>query len=303
MLSRVLPPPVIGVLTALAMLLALLGVAAPLLLPVAILKILLPFPALRRQLDRWLNWAAATAWVGSHHLIFYLLHGPRTKLEIDEGLDPDQSWILIANHQSWADILILVDVLYRRIAFPRFFIKRQLIWIPIIGFLAWALDMPFMRRSSPEALAKHPELRDADVETTRRFCRIFVGRATTIVNFVEGTRGTAAKRLAKQSPYRHLLRPKSAGLSFTLNAMGEQFAGLIDMTIAYAPRPAGRSVLWSFLCGAQTAATVIVRKRPLPAELLSGDYQNDAAFRQRFQTWLNALWQEKDQLIETAQPR
>jgi hypothetical protein len=36
-----------------------------------------------------------------------------------------------------------------------------------------------------------------------------------------------------------------------------------------------------------------VRQRAIdPA--LRGDYENDAAFRERFQAWINALWVEKD---------
>jgi hypothetical protein len=43
---------------------------------------------------------------------------------------------------------------------------------------------------------------------------------------------------------------------------------------------------------------VHVRRRALPGELLGGDYQNDRAFRVRFQRWMNGLWQEKDAEIE-----
>ena len=31
--------------------------------------------------------------------------------------------------------------------------------------------------------------------------------------------------------------------------------------------------------------------------MAQGDYTNDAAFRQRFQTWLAGIWAEKDSLI------
>ena len=38
---------------------------------------------------------------------------------------------------------------------------------------------------------------------------------------------------------------------------------------------------------------VHIRQRVIdPA--LRGDYENDAAFRERFQAWVNALWAEKD---------
>ena len=42
---------------------------------------------------------------------------------------------------------------------------------------------------------------------------------------------------------------------------------------------------------------VEVRQYPIPAELSVGDYQNDPAFRDRVQTWINSLWSTKDRTI------
>lgn len=297
-MKRWLPAPLIGVLTFTGMLIVLLVFTVPVIIPASILKLLLPIPALRRVFDVVLHWSANTVWLSGNRLVFSVLHGRRANVSVEGALDPAKSWLIVSNHQSWADILILFDVFRGRTTFPRFFMKQQLIWIPLIGFICWALDMPFMKRHSPEAIARNPQLRSEDLETTRRFCEKFVGRAITVVNFLEGTRYTPAKAAAKGSPYRHLLRPKSAGFSFTLNAMGEQFAGLVDATLVYQPTRAGRSLLWSFLCGEQNAAEVRVVVRPLPAELLGGDYQDDEAFRLRFQDWVNGLWADKDALIE-----
>lgn len=296
-MKRWLPAPVIGVLTFTAMLFALLVIVVPPMLPLVLLKLVIPIPALRRPLSDAIGWLANTLWLGADRLIFRTLHGARRNVTLDGTLDPAHSWLVIANHQSWADILILFDVLKAQVPFPRYFMKRQLIWIPIVGLICWALDMPFMKRNSAEAIAKNPALRNEDLETTRQFCEKYRQRPITVVNFLEGTRYTPQKARAKSSPYRHLLRPKSAGFSFTLNAMGEQFAGLVDVTLVYQPVRAGRSKLWSFLCGEQNEAFVDLRVRPLPAELLGGDYQDDAAFRERFQHWVNGLWAEKDAAI------
>ena len=297
-MKRWLPAPVIGVLTFVAMLLALLLIVMPPMFPLMVLKLLLPVPPLRRVLSDAIGWLANTLWLGADRVIFDTLHGPRRNVTIDGVLDPQRSWLIVANHQSWADILILFDVFKGRVPFPRYFLKRELIWVPLIGFICWALDMPFMKRNTAEAIAKNPALRNEDLETTRRFCEKFRQRPITVVNFLEGTRFTPQKARAKQSPYRHLLRPKSAGFSFTLNAMGEQFAGMIDTTLVYQPVAGGsRAKLWSFLCGEQSEAFVSVQVRPLPAALLGGNYQDDAAFREAFQNWVNGLWAEKDALI------
>jgi len=297
-MKRWLPAPVIGCLTFAAMFVVLMIWAGMLILPAAILKLLLqPFPALTRPLDAWIAWCANHGWVGWNQQVFRVLHGRRENCAIHGQLDPARSWMIVANHQSWADILILFDVMYGRTPFPRFFMKRELIWIPLVGFVCWALDMPFMKRNSAAAIAKNPGLRNDDLETTRRFCDKFKRRPIAVVNFLEGTRYTPAKAAAKGSPYRHLLRPKSGGFSFTLNAMGEQFAGLIDVTLIYRPTGNGRSKLWSWLCGEQNGAFVRVDVKPLPPALLGGNYQDDEAFRERFQHWVNGLWADKDALI------
>jgi 1-acyl-sn-glycerol-3-phosphate acyltransferase len=235
-------------------------------------------------------------WTATNMLIYRLLLPVRWRIGFPEGLDPQRSYLLICNHQSWADILILFDVLYGRVPWPRFFLKKELIWVPVVGFACWALDFPFMKRHSQKAVAANPKLLRDDLETTRRFCERFRGEPITVVNFLDGTRFTEAKRIRKKSPFRHLLRPKSAGIAFTLNAMGEQFAGLLDVTICYGPGD-GRP-LWSFLSGRQPEVIIQARLRPIEPQWLTGDYQGDPDYRKRFQSRVNELWTEKDLLLD-----
>jgi len=46
---------------------------------------------------------------------------------------------------------------------------------------------------------------------------------------------------------------------------------------------------------------VRVRQLPIPPEFLGGDYENDADFRARFQSWMSDLWAKKDALITRMQ--
>jgi 1-acyl-sn-glycerol-3-phosphate acyltransferase len=243
----------------------------------------------------------ADNWAATIRLISRLLHAPEWEVDWRATLDPRKSYLLVSNHQSWADIPILADLFYGRAPFPRFFLKRELLWMPIIGAGCWAMDFPFMKRHSREAVTANPALRNEDVAATRRACEIFKTAPVTVVNFAEGTRFTEAKRLARQSPFRHLLRPKSAGLSFTLNAMGEQFDGLIDVTFAY--RQTDKPLLWSWLCGEQNHLAVHVDLVDIPADLIHGDYDGDAEFRARFQEWINGVWARKDARLETMHSR
>ncbi|MGQ0701376.1 MAG: acyltransferase [Panacagrimonas sp.] len=295
MISMLLPGWVVGVTTFLVMLVVLLFWGGLIFVPVMLLKFLLPIPLLQEPLSKLLV-AIASQWVASNQLVFRVMHGPAWQLDYRAQLDPRKSYLLVANHQSWADILILFDLFFGRTPFLRFFLKQELIWVPLIGIICWALDMPFMKRHSRAALIANPALRNEDLATTRRFCEKYRRHPITVVNFLEGTRFTEAKRIASGSPYRHLLRPKSAGMSFTLNAMGEQFGGIIDVTLAY--QPSSKSLLWSWLCGEQSGMAIHVDSLPIPQDLLRGDFDSDAEFRAHFRGWVNGIWSRKDARLE-----
>jgi 1-acyl-sn-glycerol-3-phosphate acyltransferase len=200
-----------------------------------------------------------------------------------------QGWYLVSsNHQSWVDILVLQRIFHGRIPFLKFFLKRELIWVPVIGLAWWALDFPFMKRGRGQGA------RQNDLKTTREACEKFKRIPTSVINFVEGTRFTDAKHKAQSSPYRHLLKPKIGGLGIALATMGEQFEALLDVTIVY---PQGTPRFWDLLCGRIAAVTVRVVRREIPAEVLGGDPVGDKAYRQRVSAWVERQWTEKDRLI------
>jgi 1-acyl-sn-glycerol-3-phosphate acyltransferase len=189
------------------------------------------------------------------------------------------------------DIVVLQKVFNRRIPLLRFFLKRQLFWVPVLGLAWWALDFPFMARHTREQLARRPELAGRDIAATRRACEKFRAIPVSIMNFVEGTRFTPGKHAAQESPYRRLLRPKAGGVAFVLDAMGDCLDGILDVSIAY---PAGRPSMGDLLADRIPEVRVHVCERAIPADLLHGDYQGDPAYRDRFQQWMNGLWTEKD---------
>jgi 1-acyl-sn-glycerol-3-phosphate acyltransferase len=203
------------------------------------------------------------------------------------------NYLVLCNHQSWVDIPVLQKVFNRRIPFLRFFLKSQLIWVPLLGPAWWALDFPFMKRYSKETLARHPELQGKDREATRRACEKFRQLPVSVMNFVEGTRFTRAKHDAQGSPFRHLLRPKAGGVAFVLDAMGDALHAILDVTLVY---PGGTPSMMDLIGGRVREIRVHVRELPIDAAL-RGDYENDAAFRERFQSWVNALWRDKDARI------
>lgn len=214
-------------------------------------------------------------------------HISRQGLIVDAEVAPSPRgrYLLIGNHQSWADILILLRVTQPQLPFPRFFIKQELIWVPLIGFATWALDMPYMKRYSKEQVRKNPALRGADMETTRRKCEVFRHLPSLIINYPEGTRFSHAKRDAQGSPYRHLLKPRVGGCAFIIEAMGDLLDGVLDLTIVY--RGVEDPSFWDYCCGRLPEVRVSLRRLPVPEE--------------EARRWIARSWAQKDRDIETWQ--
>lgn len=267
-----------------------------------LLKLLMPVAAWRRLCSRMLV-AIAESWIAVNNALFDLFTRIRWQVEGLDGLRRDANYLVLANHQSWVDIPVLQKLLNRRIPFLRFFLKSQLIWVPLLGPAWWALDFPFMKRYSRETLAKHPELQGKDREATRRACAKFRQLPVSVMNFVEGTRFTPAKHDAQGSPYRYLLKPRAGGVAFVLDAMGEGLDAILEVAIAY---PGGPCSMADLITGRLREVRVNLRQRGIDPGL-RGDYEADEAFRQRFQGWVNELWREQDarmaRLLETPDPR
>jgi len=269
-------------------------VMVPILMVVALLRFAVPFDGWRRFTGRVMT-GLAEFWIANNDVILRTLGAFRIDARGLEGLQRRDWYLVVSNHRSWVDILVLQSVFRGRIPFLKFFLKQQLIWVPFLGLAWWALDFPFMRRYSSEHLAKHPEDRGKDLEATRTACRKFAEIPTSVMNFVEGTRFSAAKRASMNSPYRHLLPPRAGGVAFVLSAMGGTLHSMVDVTIAYREES---PTLWDLCCGRMQPVHVEVERRPIEAWTTAGDYQEDEVFRRRFQQWLGGLWEQKDARLE-----
>ncbi len=276
----------------------------PILLAFAVVRLLLPFKVVRLVVDP-ITLVIAESWISCNSGWMRLTQKLQWDVQGIEGLEP-QSWYLVnSNHQSWVDIFVLQHLLNRKIPLLKFFIKQELIWVPIMGLAWWALDFPFMRRHSEEYLRKHPEMRDKDQQTTRKACEKFALIPTSVMNFLEGTRFTPAKHTKQQSPYRYLLKPKAGGIALALDALGTKFDSVLDVTIVY---PQGIPTFMDFMTGRVERVVVRVRKIAVPPALQGGNYAEDPEFRKAFSDWVQQLWWEKDAQIsallqQTAQTR
>jgi 1-acyl-sn-glycerol-3-phosphate acyltransferase len=256
-------------------------------------KAAVPLDSWMRRCSRMLN-AIAENWIWVNNQNQKLVGNTLWDVQGLESLERAEWYLIMANHQSWVDIVVLQRIFHRKIPFLMFFIKKELIWLPILGQAWWAMDFPFVKRYTKSYLRKKPHLKGKDLEITRKACQKFKKIPVSIMNFVEGTRFTNEKHRRQQSPYAHLLRPKAGGIAFVLGSMENQIHRVLDVTIVY---PDGVSSFWALLCGKIRKIKVRVRSLPVSSELL-GDYANDGQFRSGLQRWLNNIWEEKNRDIE-----
>ncbi|KEZ79281.1 acyltransferase [Salinisphaera hydrothermalis C41B8] len=268
------------------------------LVPASVIKLSLPEGRARDRMTAVVLGIAKT-WARSANGLIFGISGTRLRYQQQMADDPNGRYVLISNHQCWADVMALIKAIDPQLPFPRFFIKEQLRWLPVIGLACWALDFPFMKRHSRAAIQKNPQLRDEDMNTVRRACQVFRRLPVSLVNYAEGTRSTPAKRAAANSPYRTMLPPKAGGTAFAVNAMRDVLDGILDMTVAYIDTPEPQ--FWDLLCGRIPEVAVRVRYLPVPQGLAEGDYGADPEYRERFKAWLGELWAEKDAEVAAIQ--
>ena len=110
----------------------------------------------------------------------------RIRCEV-RGPVPDGPCIVAAKHQSFLDVLMLIEALPR----PRFVMKRSLLWVPVIGFYARRLGCIAIDRGA----------RGEAVRVMLAGVGAWAGHGGQIVIFPQGTR-VAPGALAAQVPFR-----------------------------------------------------------------------------------------------------
>ena len=210
-------------------------------------------------------------------------------------LQAEQSYVMLSNHRSWIDILILNSVFTGRTPPLKFFMKKELLWqLPLAGIACYALGFPFMSRHSHAEIRKNPQLKGKDIETTKKSCFRLRRFPSTLINFLEGTRFTEQKKERQQSPFKHLLKPHAGGVAVVIQELHDVLAGVISVVICY---PKKVPNLWEFSCGRFEKIVVRYELLPITPEMI-GDYYQDRNFRSDLQQWLNTIWQKNDALIE-----
>lgn len=293
MLNR-LPSPLLGIISVI-LYVSNTGFFTSLMLPAIVIKFIIPHAGLRHRLTQIIMFLGA-AWIDVNSFNMWVTQKIKWDVTGLENFSVKKSYLVISNHRSWADIFVLQRLFNHRIPFLKFFLKKELFWVPVLGVVWWALDFPFMKRYSRQFIEKHPELRGKDMETTREYCAKFKNSPVSVINFLEGTRFNYQKQKKQDASLRHLLMPKAGGVAIVFSSMGEYLTEIIDVTIVY-PDNEPPMDFWHYLRGDIHSICVRVRSIPIPEDFIGMNYEEDTMVREKVQQWVNQLWQEKDQLI------
>ena len=255
----------------------------------ALVELISPVHLWRRRL-RGVNDGLLTVWVFLNEKLCQLFRWTRIETTIPTTLANKKNWWLIAsNHQSWADILIL-QIVFRKLAPPiKFFTKRELIWVPFLGFSLWLLRFPYVRRGKRVAGQSRQQLHQKNRQELQHAATQFHERPISLLLFLEGTRFTSSKHAQQRPPFKHLLKPKLGGLAFSLEALGTSVGQLVNVTVNYqgdVPR------FWNFLCGECPQVYVQVETTPITSN-----------FTQKLKGEVTKMWEEKDRTLTTLRQR
>lgn len=202
---------------------------------------------------------------------FWMVRVIGLRMDIRGELPDHPSPVIVVNHQTWFDIPVLHHVITGNGPILKFLIKRNLVWVPIVGWLCYALNFPRLYRGAGEAA------REKDYAAIQSASGSLKRERGALLIFAEGTRFTDAKHERQQSPFRHLLLPRPGGLRIALQDVPPE-TPVIDTTIDYG---GGETRFWWCLHGAN-------RQIKVTFETFTATDIADT------REWLMSRWERKD---------
>jgi len=266
---------------------AILVVGFGTLLPINVIQLssLLALPFSRKAFRAVNRWCADTWW-GLCVTAAERINGTRVVFTGDD-VPMRENALLVVNHQQMPDITAMMKFCRTkdRLGDMKYFVKKQLKWVPGMGWGMQFLDCLFIDRDWASD-REHIE---------RTFARLVNDRVPVhLVSFVEGTRLTFAKLTAAQDYARahglhiprHVLVARTKGFAASVEGLRSHIAAVYDLTIAYEDAV---PTLWQYIKGLVDRIHVHVRRYPIADLPASAD---------DLRLWLQDRWEEKDELLE-----
>lgn len=202
-------------------------------------------------------------------------------------LDAGQTCLVLCNHRSWCDVLVVQSLIAKKGPVITFLTKRELAFVPVFGIIVWAFRFPLLKRRARGSQSEAAR-RESDRQRILTACAAVRQAPAAILTFAEGTRFSPEKHRLTHSPHRHLLPPRPGGFNAIYDSLADTGALVVDLTLDYD----GEVTFWRFLAGAASvSATATVWDWD---ELAECDRS----------AWLRQRWQIKDRQLarEAAEP-
>jgi 1-acyl-sn-glycerol-3-phosphate acyltransferase len=242
-----------------------------LLLPISLISWLIPMSAVSRGCTFMANHIYRTAVKLD---TFWMQRVIGIELVIIGQANTQQTPVVICNHQSWFDIPLVQQVITGDGPIIKFLVKREIVWVPIIGWICMVLKFPRLRRD------KNKRSGESDFSIIKKASKRHGNESGALLIFPEGTRFSEAKKAQQKVPYKHLLRPRTGGLKM-IQQHASPGTNLVDITIDY-----HQENVHSWHC---------LRAEPSKITITLEHY--DLAEIEDVETWLNHRWQEKDIIL------
>ena len=198
----------------------------------------------------------------------------RINFSIEGSMPAHSAPIVVANHQTWFDIPILQGLICDSGTIAKFLIKRELAWLPIVGWLCFALGFPRLHRG------KGAKSRDEDLASIQSVSSELSEEPGALLIFAEGTRYTEIKSKKQKSPYEGLLKPKTGGLEIALETVLPD-TPVVDVTIKYHDEDTN---FWRWLSGSKNDIAITIK------QFRADEIKNT-------KLWLDKRWKHKEHLL------
>ena len=205
----------------------------------------------------------------------WMVHVVGVNFNVDGTLPDHVTQVIVVNHQTWFDIPILQHVVTGQGPILKFLIKRQLVWLPIVGWICYALNFPRLNRGGDGRAQRQ------DFDAIKAASSTMSKERGALLIFAEGTRITEEKHRNQNSPYKKLLTPRPGGLKIALSTMPPD-TPLVDITINYKN---GETNFWKCLHGASREIDIHIEEHNA-AEIVDA------------RSWLRDRWEQKDKRLQ-----
>ncbi|ARU55987.1 phospholipid/glycerol acyltransferase [Oleiphilus messinensis] len=261
-MHRILPHWFRGLLVLLSILI-LTSVFLPLIILVAILRLLTPGTRNRQRFAEVTRGITGLL-LGLCNRLTTMINGISWEITGRTNLEANQRYIIVCNHQSSADRWVLHTVFAKKIPLVAYIVNDSTVRIPVIGLILWALEFPSLKRLDKVAQ-----------DTT----------ANTLCYFPEGKRFNRKAHKNEHSIYKYLLNPRSTSLTAVASkyVRKHQDIRILDVTIHYPS--AIEPCLWDYFSGRLQTIQAVVEMPITPAH--PEDYDE----------WLEERWCKKDDLL------